>query len=116
MPPESRPTSAARVRRRGQRYALLFFAMAAVLFGVGAWLLASSQSRDREQLRERFANGATVATALIDSLFKSAAASQAEQLPKIFGGEIRTQTLDAFAKRQQALFTAIVDDDGNVLG
>src|SRR3954465_5868706 len=99
MPPDSRLTSAERVRRRGQRISLLFFAMAALLGGVGGWVLADSQSRDREQLRDRFSNGAIVATALIDALFKSAAASQAEQLPKVFGGEVTTQALDAFAKR-----------------
>src|SRR3954471_12060689 len=88
MPPESRPTSAVRIRRRGQRAALLFFAMAALLFGVGAWLLADSQSRDRQQLRDRYSNGAIVATALIDALFKSASNSQAQQLAQQFGGKV----------------------------
>src|SRR4051812_47288412 len=109
MPPESRPTSAARIRRRGQRISLLFFAMAALLFGVGGWLLADSQSRDRAQLRERFANGATVATALIDSLFKSASQSGSQTLAQQFGGDVTTAQLDAYAKRQQALYTAILD-------
>src|SRR4051812_22123509 len=116
MPPESRPTSAARIRRRGRRIALLFFAMAALLFGIGAWLLASSQSHDRQQLRDRFANGATVATALIDSLFRSATQSGAQQLAQQFGGEVTTPALDAYTKRGQTLYTAILDDAGHVVG
>jgi signal transduction histidine kinase len=116
MPPESLPTSATRIRRRGRRIAGLFVLTAAVLFGLGAWLLASSQSEDREQLRERFSNGATVATALIDSLFRSATASGAQTLGQQFGGDVSTQTLDDYAKRQQAVFTAIVDAAGNVVG
>jgi signal transduction histidine kinase len=116
MPPESRPTSAARIRRRGQRISLLFFAMAALLAGVGGWVLAESQSRDREQLRERFSNGAIVATALIDSLFKSATASGTQVLAEEFGGKVTTEALNDRAERQQALYTAILDDQGNVLG
>ena len=116
MPPESRPTSAVRIRRRGQRAALLFFAMAALLFGVGAWLLASSQSRDRQQLRDRYSNGAVVATALIDALFKSASNSQARQLAQQFGCKVGTAALDDLVKQQRAFYTAIIDDTGNVVG
>jgi signal transduction histidine kinase len=109
------PVSAERIRRRGARIAAAFVLMAVVLLGVGAWVLADSQSRDREQLRNRYSQGAVVATALIDALFRSAFQSGGQALAQQFGGRVTTAQLNAYSKRSQTLYTAIVDGTGAVI-
>ncbi|MFL5847000.1 MAG: ATP-binding protein [Solirubrobacteraceae bacterium] len=107
--------SADRLRRRGMRIAALFLVFAVVLLGVGAWLLADSQSKDRSQLRERYATGATVASALIDSLFRVAFGSGVERAVRDFSGDISGSELDAYTRTNQSLYTAVLDADGKVV-
>jgi signal transduction histidine kinase len=109
------PVSAERIRRRGARIAAAFVLMALLMLGVGAWVLADSQSRDREQLRNRYSQGAVVAASLIDALFQSATQTQAQVLAQQFGGAVTTQALDAYNQRSQTIYTAILDGTGAVV-
>src|SRR4051794_18556274 len=93
--PRTEAPSAERLRRRGNRIALLFLLMAMLLLGVGAWLLADSQSNDREQLETRFANGAGVASAVLDGLFGSIT-QQTAILSQQFSGPVADEALDAY--------------------
>ncbi|MCW2992420.1 MAG: hypothetical protein JWM73_3014 [Solirubrobacterales bacterium] len=97
------------------RIAALFVVFALVLLGVGAWLLADSQSRDRQQLRDRYATGATVASALIDSLFRVAFSSGVERSVRDFSGSVTQAQLDAYTRTNQSLYTAILDSSGKVV-
>ena len=61
-------------------------AVVVILGGASAWQLAQSQSDSRESLRNRFADRAPVATAVVDGLFNSIFTGQAQDLdPKVFG-------------------------------
>jgi signal transduction histidine kinase len=107
--------SAERLRRRGTRIAALFLVFSLVLLGVGAWLLADSQSKDREQLRERYATGASVASGVLDGLFSAAFSSGIQRAAEQFSGDVTTQQLDTYTKTNQSAFTAVVEPDGTVV-
>jgi signal transduction histidine kinase len=107
--------SAVRLRRRGIRIVALFLVFSLIFLGVGAWLLADSQSKDRRQLRDRYATGATVASALIDSLFQAAFAAGQSAAAKQFSGHVTMRELDAYRRTNQSLYTAILDAKGRVL-
>jgi len=107
--------SADRLRRRGLRIAALFLVFALLLLGIGAWLLADSQSKDREALRERFSIGAEVASNVLDSLFRAAFSSGAERAISEFSGEVTTEQLDADTETNQGLYTAIADSSGQII-
>lgn len=107
--------SADRLRRRGLRIAALFLIFALLLLGVGAWLLADSQSKDREALRDRYAIGAEVASNVLDSLFQTAFSSSVERSVTQFSGDVTTEQLDAFTELNQSLYTVIVDSSGGVV-
>ncbi|MDX6665199.1 MAG: hypothetical protein QOG68_1405 [Solirubrobacteraceae bacterium] len=108
------PTSADRVRRRGTRIAALFLVFALVLLGAGSWLLADSQSKDREQLRTRYANGAIVASALLDALFGSVT-QQAQVLAQQFSGKVTPAQMEAYRAQNQSVFAMLVDENGAVV-
>src|SRR5689334_12428242 len=103
--------SAERLRRRGNRIAAAFLVFALVLVGVGAWLLADSQSKDREQLETRFANGAGVASAVLDGLFGSIT-QQTQRLSQQFSGPVPPEALDAYVEQQQSAYALMLDGDG----
>ena len=107
--------SAERLRRRGNRIAALFVAFALVLLGVGAWLLATSQANDREQLRERYAIAADIAGDTINSLFDAAIGPALPRYAEQFGGEVTTEQLDAYIEQTQGLWSAVLEPDGTVI-
>ncbi|MEO6496938.1 MAG: histidine kinase dimerization/phospho-acceptor domain-containing protein, partial [Solirubrobacteraceae bacterium] len=107
--------SADRLRRRGLRIVALFLLFALLLLGVGAWLLADSQSKDRESLRERYAIGAQVASNVLDSLFATAFQSGAESATTQFSGAVTTKQLDTYTELNQSLYTAIIDSSGQIV-
>src|SRR3954470_22582941 len=106
---------AERLKRRGTLLAVAFLLLAAIGLGVGAWQLARSQSNDRADLRSRYASRAGVATALIDSLFRVAFTQQAQQAAQQFSGHVDPRTVTAFAKRNQATYTAVLNQAGDVI-
>src|SRR3954451_12922837 len=103
---------AERLRRRGTLLATAFLVLAAVGLGVGAWQLARSQSRDRADLRSRYASRAGVASALIDSLFRLAFTQQAQEAGHRFSHHVDPKKLAAFASRSQLTYAAILSQRG----
>src|SRR3954447_1746301 len=103
-----------RQRPRPNALALAFLAIAAIGLGVGAWQLARSQSHDRADLRSRYSSRAAVATALIDSLFRVAFTQQGQQAAQRFSGHVTDKQLAAFAKRNQALYAAVLSQSGKL--
>src|SRR4051812_42091661 len=106
---------AERLRRRGNALALAFLAIAAFGLGVGAWQLARSQSHDRADLRSRYSSRATVATALIDSLFRLAYTQQGQQAAQRFSGHVSPKALAAYAKRNQVSYAAVLSQNGALI-
>ncbi len=107
--------SALRLRRRATALAVALLALIAVALGVGAWQLARAQSQDRADLRERYASRATVAAALVDSLFQQVFQQQGQQASTRFAGKLTDADVAAFARRNQNLFAAVVGPHDDVL-
>jgi signal transduction histidine kinase len=89
------------------------FAIAAV--GIAAWLLASGQSDQRRELRERYADRVDVATALVGSLLSVAYGGQRENAAERFSGPASRETLDAHARRSDARYVVLLDAEGRAL-
>ena len=94
--------------------AFLVVALAAVL--VGALLLADSQSDQRRELRERYADRVDVATALIGSLLTVAYNGQRENSAESFARDVSRRQLDAeLARGGGSEYMLVLDDDGRAL-
>ena len=55
----------------GGRLVIVFAALAIAALGVGAYVLANSQSDQRKRLSDRYAERTRIASSLLDSLFNS---------------------------------------------
>ncbi len=87
----------------------------ALVLGVGAWQLALSQSRAREQLRITYDNRATVAVGVLDSIFQFAFSQSGVLADEQFAGRVEPAALAAYAKRGQLVYAAITDAGGHVI-
>jgi signal transduction histidine kinase len=115
MPADQSPPAAQRLRRRANRIALIFVVFMAVILGTGAWQLAQSQSRNREQLRHNYENRSSTIANVLESLFQAAFQSGAATNAKQFGSTVTSAQLKAYARQSQALFTAIVRADDSTV-
>ena len=104
-----------RLRRRALLLTVLGSLLALSLLGGAAWLLAESQRTEREQLRARYANGATVASALVDSLFFVAFRNTTQRAITQFSGEVTSEMVEEYAKLNRSAYVAVLDDDGTIL-
>jgi signal transduction histidine kinase len=99
----------------GGRLVIAFAALAIAALGVGAYVLANSQSDQRKTLRDRYAERTQVASSLLDSLFVIAFAPQAAQLSQQFKDGGSRQALDRQAKSSNLAYSLIVDPTGKVV-
>src|SRR3954447_18695389 len=99
----------------GARLVVAFAALAIAALGVGAYVLAHSQSDQRKTLRDRYAERTRVASSLLDSLFAIAFAPQATQLSQQFKNGGTRQALDRQVKQGNLTYAMIVDPSGKVL-
>lgn len=90
--------------------------LAAVILGVFAYLIADSQSQDKEDVENRFRDVASVSAAVTNGIFQSAFQSTAMQASEDFSGPIETGALSAFAEQGQSQYVAVYDDRGRELG
>ena len=95
--------------------ALVFIVAALVAVGAGAWMLAESQSDQRRELRERYADRVDVASALIGSLLAVAYNGTRENAAERFAGPVSRAQLDAFARRNDSPYLLVLDDTGRAL-
>jgi hypothetical protein len=95
--------------------ALAFVVAALAAVVVGALLLADSQSDQRRELRERYADRVDVATALIGSLLTVAYNGQRENAIERLGGEVDRALLDAEARRGSARYLLVLDGTGRAM-
>jgi signal transduction histidine kinase len=95
--------------------ALAFVVVALAAVVVGALLLADSQSDQRRELRERYADRVDVATALIGSLFTVAYNGQRENATESFSGRVTRSELDAAAARGDTKYMLVLDGNGRAL-
>jgi hypothetical protein len=90
--------------------------LAALILGVFAYLIADSQSQDKENVEERFHQVAQVSGNVTDGIFQSAFQATATQAAENFSGPVDQQALVEFAKQGQARYVAVYDDKGRRLG
>lgn len=116
MPPDPPSLSLLeRFRGRGGLLTALGAAFAIALLGGAAWLLADAQSNEREQLRERYANGSTIASALVDSLFFVAFRNTRIRAETQFSGEVSAAGIRAYARAANNVYVAVLDGRGRTL-
>jgi hypothetical protein len=90
--------------------------LAALVLGVFAYLLADSQSEDREDVEKRFQDVAQVSGAVTNGIFQSAFQSTRTQATEKFSGPIDQRALGQFAQQGQAQYAAVYDAKGGALG
>jgi signal transduction histidine kinase len=91
--------------------------LALLVLVVAAVFLADTQSRQREELRLRYADRSVVASALLDSLFRVAfAGARRDATARWMADRIPTEQLDQQAQIGNAAWLAVVDASGRVVG
>ena len=90
--------------------------IAALVLGVFAYLIADSQSQDRQDVEERFRQVAQVSGSVTDGIFQSAFQSTAMQATEDFSAQIDHAALVAFGQQGQTQYVAVYDDRGHRLG
>ena len=93
--------------------AVAFAVVALAALGIGAFMLADSQSTQREDARERFGQRAEIASSLLDALFRVAFVGQAEENSERYSGEVTTEMLDA--RLQNNRYLVVADAQGKVI-
>ena len=88
----------------------------ALLLGFFAWQLLRSQSDQRQDLEERFADRADVAASVNEALFSLATAQQMASDAVQFGGDkVDPESLERRLQQNNGLYAQIVDAQGKVL-
>jgi len=97
--------------------AVVFAAAALLIVVVAGVFLRSTQERQREDLRDRYADRTVVSVSLIDSLFAVALSGQVDDLSRTLrGGRVSTRALDRRALQSNAPWAVVVDSSGRVVG
>jgi hypothetical protein len=89
--------------------------LAALVLGVLAYLLANSQSQDREDVRERFDDIATVSSSVTNGIFQAARQGAEQQSAARFGAEVTDADLAQSVAQGQLVYAAILDARGRRL-
>jgi signal transduction histidine kinase len=102
-------------RDRATLLAVAFTLLALAALGVGAFLLARAQERQREDARERFGQRAEIASSLIDSLFRVAFVGASAEASDHHGG---ARVDEARLERELGAnrYAIVIDTTGRVLG
>lgn len=90
--------------------------LAALILGVFAYLIADSQSQDKDDVEQRFHQVAQVSGNVTDGIFQSAFQGTATQAAENFSGPVDQQALVAFGQQGQSKYVAVYDDKGHRLG
>ena len=90
--------------------------LAALILGVFAFLIADSQSQDKDDVEARFGQVAEVSGNVTNGIFQSAFQGTATQAAENFSGPIEQQALVQFAQQGQARYVAVYDNKGHRLG
>lgn len=86
-----------------------------LVLGVLAYLLADSQSQDREDARQRFDDVATIAASVTNGIFEAARQGSLQQAAMRFGGAVTDTDLERFAAQRQLAYAAVLDPQGRRL-
>ena len=87
----------------------------ALVLGVLAYLLADSQSEDREDARGRFDDVATVASSVTNGIFQSARQAAERTAATQLGGTVTDATVEQLAAQNQLVYLVVLDESGRRL-
>ena len=107
-----------RSRDRWHPHLVVLFAaaLAVILLGVFAEVLASSQARSKRDAQQRFLAQATIAAGLTKAIFSTSDAPQAAAAAKSFGTrDVDLQKLSALVSTSQGSYAYVTDQHGRVL-
>ncbi|HEY3190338.1 MAG TPA: ATP-binding protein [Solirubrobacteraceae bacterium] len=91
--------------------------LALAALGVSAWFLGQTQADQRHDLGERYIQRTTVASALVDALFRVAFTSAARDASERFAGAgVTRERLDRQVAQGQASYAFVLDISGRLLG
>ena len=83
-----------------------------LVLAVFAYLIAESQSDERENVQQRFRDVAQVSAAVTDGIFQAALDSAQQQAAMNFAGPVDDAALNEYARRSQLLYAAVLDENG----
>ena len=86
--------------------------LAALVLAVFAYLIAESQSDERENVQQRFRDVAQVSAAVTDGIFQAALQGAQQQAATNFAGPVEESALTEYVSRGQLLYAAILDENG----
>ena len=90
--------------------------LAALILGLFAYVIANSQSNDKDDVEARFQDVARVSGKVTNGIFQSAFQGTATQAADNFSGPIERQALVQFAQQGQSRYVAVYDAKGRRLG
>ncbi len=111
----ARVRAAVRVERSAWPGLLAGATLVAVLLGVFAYVLASTEATSRREARQRFGAQATIAAGLTDAILATLESSATSQASSVLGGAIDTAVVRDYAKRSNDAFLAVTAGDGRLL-
>jgi hypothetical protein len=83
-----------------------------LVLAVFAYLIADSQSEERENVQQRFRDVAQVSAAVTDGIFQAALQGSQQQAATNFAGPVDESALNEYVSRGQLLYAAVLDADG----
>jgi hypothetical protein len=89
--------------------------LAALVLGVFAYLIADAQSKDRENVEQRFRDVARVSAAVTDGIFQAALQGAQSQASTNFAGTVDQSAVQAYVRRGQLRYAAVLDHAGRRL-
>jgi hypothetical protein len=89
--------------------------LAALVLAVFAYLIADAQSKDRENVEQRFRDVAQVSASVTDGIFQAALQGAQQQAAANFAGPIEAPALEEYLRRGQLAYVAILDQRGRRL-
>lgn len=104
--------------RQGSSWPVVAFgAVALTVLAIAAFFLAGTQQRQREDLRDRYADRTVIASELLDSLFRVALGGQSAELSSaLTGPDVSVAALDRRVAAANARWIVVVNASGQVLG
>ena len=91
-------------------------ALALLILGVLAYLLADAQSQDRDDVEKRFRDVAHVSAAVTNGIFNAAFQNTQTEAADDFAGPIEPRALERYAAQGQLRYVAVLDERGRRLG
>jgi hypothetical protein len=89
--------------------------LAALVLAVFAYLIADSQSEERENVQQRFRDVAQVSAAVTDGIFQAARQGAQQQAAANFAGPVEDAAVEAYVRQTRLAYASVLDERGRRL-